>query len=535
MTLLPARRAPLYAAAGGLLALAFPLGPPLPFSLESGLWPAGWIALAPLLAGAVRAARPAEAAAGGLLAGTVGYALLMPWMGPFLMRWGLLSWVEAAAVTAALVLYMAIFPGVFAWGVRFLGGRAGTAAALLASPCLWVALELARGRLFTGFPWCLLGYSQAGFPAAIQVAGLAGVYGVSFALACSSAGVAALILGRAPGARGVRRAGAGLLACASGVLLYGVFRLAQPAAEAAIPVALVQANVPQSDKWDPSERDRIEARHVGMTREAAARGARLIVWSESSVPYSITRHPEYERRLRDLAAETGAELLVGTVAYEPRGGRMAPLNSAYLVLPGGAAGGRYDKQHLVPFGEYVPLRRLLFFLEPLVQEAGDFEPGPGGAPLPAAAGSIGTLICYEAIFPELAAAWGREGAQILANLTNDAWYGDTAMPRQHLAQSVVRAVEAGRWLLRCANTGISAIVDPRGRITASAPLGRTELLEGRVAALTGTTLYAAAGDVFAFACAIVGVAALAAALLRPPSERGAAERSRRSSPRHAVP
>src|SRR5262249_16459982 len=156
-----------------------------------------------------------------------------------------------------------------------------------------------------------------------------------------------------------------------------------------------------------------------------------------------------------LARETGADLVVGTVTYDARQGHLVPFNSAVLIGPDGPRGDRYDKQHLVPFGEYVPLRKLLFFVAPLVQEVRDFEPGTGATPLPAERLRPGPLICYEAVFPELTRAWVRQGAEAIVNLTNDAWYGDTAMPRQHLSMAILRAVESRRWLLRCANTGIS--------------------------------------------------------------------------------
>jgi len=514
-------------ASGLLLAVAFPQGPPLWPWQTDGWWPAGWLCLVPLMLAAARARRARHAAGLGLLAGAVAYAAILCWIDPFLIQWARLSRLEAAGVSGLLILYVASYPGLFAACLCLWSRRFGPVRAYLLAPACWTALELARGNLMTGFPWCLLGYSQMPVRAAIQVADLAGIYGVSFLLASCSAAVACLFetfRGGAGARRGAPTATVAAAALAAVVLAglgYGAWRLArEPAVSLDLPVALVQANVAQTDKWDPRETTRIEEDHIRMTREAAASGARLVVWSESSVPISITHHPDYERRLEALADATQVDLLAGTVTYERTGGTERPLNSAVLVRPGAGVVGRYDKLHLVPFGEYVPLARLLFFVAPLVAEAGDFLPGRDIALLRGSGPSLGPLICYEAIFPDITRRHVRAGAQMLVNITNDAWYGDTAMPRQHLMQAALRAVESRRWLLRCANTGISAVVDPSGRIVARSRFNTPEVLAARVApasAAAGATIYAAAGDVFAIGCAILATAALVAALLSRPA------------------
>jgi apolipoprotein N-acyltransferase len=501
------------AVAGGLLmALSFPLGPPLPIPNIQGFWPAAWFCLAPVILAALRARNEWGAARYGLVSGMTAFGLLICWIDPFLVRWANLSHVEAAAVFLLLVTYVAIYFGAFAVCVRAWSRRWGSATACLLAPVGWCALEWTRGILFTGFPWCLLGYSQMPALAVVQVADLAGVYGVSFVLAASGALVAILV--ERPGSS--RRASlavlTGILVTASG---YGAWRLAYPPRKGAgeIKAALVQTSVAQSDKWDPDERLRIEADHFEMTRRAAGRGAGLVVWSESAVPASITHDPAYARRLEDLARETGADLLLGTVSYESRDGANVPFNSAVIVGPAGGVTGRYDKIHLVPFGEYVPLKGYLFFLEPLVQEASDFHPGEGVTLLQGGGAPLGALICYEAIFPALVRRFTLAGAQVLVNITNDAWYEDTAMPRQHLMQAAMRAVENRRPLLRCANTGISAIVEPTGRIVSASRLGEKTILEGSVRPADQNTLYAGTGDVFAILCVILTASSMAAALI----------------------
>ncbi|HET9480429.1 MAG TPA: hypothetical protein VFP98_01610, partial [Candidatus Polarisedimenticolia bacterium] len=286
----PARSSVLAAVAGGvLLAAAFPLGPPALPATTDGWWALGWVCLAPMMVAAARASSRRNAALAGLAAGLVAYGLVFAWILPFLSRWGMLSAPEDWGVFLPMILYLASYTSTFCLCVRTFAGRWGEPAALLLAPAAWTALELIRAKILTGFPWCLLGYSQHGIPAAIQVADLAGVYGVSFQLASSAALLACIVTRPRTGgtARPSRRAAAAALGIVSALgPLYGAARLAtMPAHSETIKAALVQANIPQSEKWDPREAARIELDHFAMTREAAAAGASLIVWSESAVPY----------------------------------------------------------------------------------------------------------------------------------------------------------------------------------------------------------------------------------------------------------
>jgi len=508
------RRAALALLGGLLMALSFPLGPPLPSAVSGAWWVAGWVCLAPLIIASLSCRSAAGAGATGLAYGLVAYTLMLAWMHPFLVRWAYVGTLSAAGIVLLLASYVSLYAGAFAVVIRFVGRRLGVSQALLIAPFAWAGLELARDRLLTGFPWGLLGYTQQSVLPCIQVADLAGVYGVSFLLACGSSIAAGLTLpvfspGTRPG-----RAALLLPAAAIGAgLAYGAARLSSaPSVEDGLPVALIQANVPQEEKWDPAERDRIEREHVAMTRRAAENGARLVVWSESSIPISLTQHPDYAARLSSLAKETGSDLLVGSVAYEEGPAGRFPYNSVFSVVAGQGVAGRYDKRKLVPFGEYVPLKKLLFFLEPLVEEASDFHAGdPDGGILRAAGVKLGILICYEAIFPELARREAGQGAGVLVNMTNDAWYGDSAMPRQHLAQAVLRAVENRRFLLRCANTGISAVVEPSGRIRAEAALDQPAILSARVSSSSRRSVYTSIGDGFAWGCVILTLLAMARA------------------------
>jgi apolipoprotein N-acyltransferase len=279
----------------------------------------------------------------------------------------------------------------------------------------------------------------------------------------------------------------------------------------------VQGNVPQAQKWDPATQQATLEVYRTLTADLAARGAEVIVWPETAVPAFFQRDPVARPIVVETAREASVDLVFGAPSAEPRpprsaGGepRVAYLNSAFVLGPSGAVKARYDKQHLVPFGEYVPLSGLLFFIEKLAHGIGDFEAGRSMPDVSVAGAPVGILICYEAIFPELARSVAvAHGATLLVNITNDAWFGRTAAPWQHLAQSVFRAAELKLPLVRAANTGVSALVAPTGAVLASLPLFTRDALAGTIPRPSHppATLYARVGDRFAQACALgAGVA-----------------------------
>jgi apolipoprotein N-acyltransferase len=292
--------------------------------------------------------------------------------------------------------------------------------------------------------------------------------------------------------------------------------------EAAVRVAVVQANVPQDRKWNGAWAGKILAQHERLTEQAAAGGATLVLWPESSSPFPIAvpvsaaggdirPNTEYRERLEFLAKRLGISLLFGTVDYRKSKGQVRPVNAAALIRSDGSWGETYAKMHLVPFGEYVPLSGILGFVNRLVSGAiGDFVPGEKAVVGSVGSLRVGTAICYEMIFPELVRRFAESGATLLVNLTNDAWFGTSAGPYQHFQMVRVRAVENGRYVLRAANTGISAVVDPRGRVVASTGLMEERILEGTIAPERVKSFYTRHGDVFAILCAILAAAAVAA-------------------------
>ena len=444
-----------------------------------------------------------------LLFGAAFFLGTIYWVAPVMSRHGDIGLASAGGILLLLVAYLTAFLLVFALSLRRLAARLGPRAALAAAPAIWVALELARNHLLSGFPWVRLGTSLHAALPLLQVVSVAGVYGASALLMVPAAALAAALQ---PGGEGRRRGLLGLGGAAALFLLcagWGGWRIDRlPAGDGApLRVALVQGNVPQDLKWEREEASRILDRHLALSREAIASGADLVVWPESSMPFSFRGNRAFSGPVRALARESGVPLVIGTT--DRREGQ-GVFNSAFLIDARGEVQGVYDKSHLVPFGEYVPLRRLLSFAGSLVAEVGEMSPGSGAVTMggEGEVPALGAMICYEVIFPELARASVREGARLLVNLTNDAWFGRTSAPSQHFAEAVVRAVETGRWLVRAANTGISGIVDPAGRVTEVSSLEEAVVVSGVVAARTDLTLYVRAGDSFAWACAILGIAAL---------------------------
>jgi apolipoprotein N-acyltransferase len=238
---------------------------------------------------------------------------------------------------------------------------------------------------------------------------------------------------------------------------------------------------------------------------AAKSGASIVVWPESTVPLSYTQTDFFRNELEQLSRQHNIDIILGSVATDPA--RPARLwNSAFLVSNGTTAG-HYDKIRLVPFGEYVPLRRMLFFAEKLVHAVGEFEFGTNATPL-AGKRMYGLAICYEVVYPQIARAQVKNGADVIVTITNDAWYDGTSAPAQHLAQARMRAVEGDRYLLRAATTGISAFIDPTGRVLEAIPSGEEGIIYAKFQARTSTTPYVRFGDWFAWAAVAVVVVAL---------------------------
>jgi apolipoprotein N-acyltransferase len=478
-----------------LLALSFPtFGHPA----------VAWVALTPLLT-TLRSGSLARALALGFVAGLVYFTGTLYWITRVMAVYGGLDPLVAGLVNAALIAYLSLFPAVFALITRRLVMIYGVRA-LLMSPLVWVATELGRTYLLTGFPWVLLGYSQTTVLPVAQAASLFGVYGLSALVALVSAALAVTLAPSEPAGSSalsstLRRALplTAAVALVLAVAVWGGFRIARATLTTGTPVrvGLVQGSVEQDQKWDPARGPAIFADYLRMSRQAIAEGAQLVIWPESATPYPFETDHNATEAIRRIARDGRVPILFGSEQIEG-GVPTKYYNSAYVVRPDGSTGGVYRKMHLVPFGEYVPLKRVLFFAAPLVEAVSDFSAGDSAELLPIGDRPISTAICYEIVYPDLVRRFVAEGSQLLTTITNDAWFGNTSAPYQHFAQASMRAIENGRYLVRAANTGISGVVDPYGRVLVQSRLFEPTVVVKEVSFQTATTLYTRIGDLFAY-------------------------------------
>ena len=501
----------------------------LTFPGAVGLWPMAWIALVPLLFG-LRNVNPGRAARLGLLAGMVHYVSLLYWIIIVLGRYGRLPlWVSLPALLL-LALYMSGYLALFCLIVNRLWKKNGIFMVWF-GPLLWVGLDFIRSILLSGFPWQDLAYSQYKALFLIQTADLAGHFGITFNIVLANC-VTALLFGLwrdsmsadKPAALALlvlQRRKAWLYGVLPAicilvlVLSYNVLRYIQVAGVIekgpGIHIAAVQGNIEQDQKWSPAMRLGTIETYTNLSEQALANEheqPKLFVWPETALPFPVNDNPYFNALKREFVAREKIWLLAGAPFYKRIGsressgkdGEILSYNSAYLISPQGEISDRYDKQHLVPFGEYVPFRRFLPLPGPLVDNIGDFSTGGQREPMSCQGAEIGVLICFESIFPELARNWTAGGANLLVNITNDAWFGRSSAPWQHLSMAVFRAVENRRSLVRSANTGVSAFIDPLGRMIATSPLFRPAYLVEEVPLLSGKTIFVGFGHYFGLLC-----------------------------------
>jgi len=476
-----------------LLILAFP-----PF----GFWPLAWISLVPLLISLDGLSR-GRAFLCAWICGVFFYAGTLNWL--INMAWSAgISPVLSCLAFISLSLYLACFFGLFGWGYSYF--RDGSLRRrLFFSPALWVVLEFIRGHFLSGFGWLKLGTSQSFCLPVIQIAEVTGVYGISFLIVMVGVWLKECWSGRRDMKR-LRSSGLTVAVIMTAVTIFGLLRLNVWRAPKlpVLTVAMVQPNIQQQQKWRPENWPVILEELLHMTREAATQEPDLIVWPETSFPGFLEQEPEAYARVKDLVRQLKVPLLFGAITK--RNGRYH--NSAILLSAAGAELAVYHKRHLVPFGEFLPLRNVLPFLGSLVPIA-DFSPGkettlfaldaPTGNP-------FSVVICFEDTIARVVRPFVRVGAALLINITNDAWFMDSAEPYLHQQAAVFRSIENRRSLIRVANTGISGIIDPDGRVgkvlrNANA---KSTFVSGvlNVSAVwySGRTFYTRYGDVFALFC-----------------------------------
>ena len=450
------------------------------------------------------------------MTGLVYFAGTVYWTSSVLAVFGGMPMALAVLAMLLLAAYLAIFPAVTAMVLAVLVTRAGRSALFLA-PAVWVATEYFRGVLFGGFPWVPLGNSQVTVLAVAQLASLLGVYGLSALVALVNASIAFALLSSG---RSRLIAGVSTAMLLVGLAVWGSWRVADGSLTregTPIRIGLIQGNVAQRDKLAPTpeiER-RVFTTYLAMTRDAVRRGAEYVMWPESSTPFTFGHDAAGEAALRDLAREVGVPILFGSdqIVANPE---LRMYNAAFLLGPDGETKAVYRKIHLVPFGEFFPLQDWLTFAAPLVRRFLPFTPGDSVVMLPINGHPTSTAICYEVVFPSLMRDAVLQGSQLLTTVTNDGWYGTSSAPYQHFEMASMRAIEEGRYLARSANTGISGIVDPYGRIVQASAIFEQVGLVAEARLLTSRTVYSHIGDVVAYAAMALTVLGLVVVRRRTP-------------------
>jgi apolipoprotein N-acyltransferase len=428
----------------------------------------------------------------GWVAGAVFWSVTTNWVVPVMHHYGGLSEPLAAVCLAGMGGVLGVL-----WALAAgVSGRVGSGLRIWLFPAAWIASGVLQRFPPFGFAWAGVAEAVVDWPWLMRSLPVWGASGLGWCVAALGAGAWGLARRATRGSGVVATVVAGLAVVAAVTLAP---RPTSTGGEVA--VAVVQPGTTLEEKWDPTQADEIAGRVWSMTAEAALRGADLVLWPESAMPYDLERDPVFRDAVESFARELDIEIVVNAVAPAAGGGWA---NSAYLVKPSGVANVRYDKVHLVPFGEYVPAWARLAFTESLVREVGAFTPGRSPVLLPAAV-PLGVAICFEVVFPDLVAQEVRSGAQLLSTLTNDGWYGYSWAPLQHFAQVRVRAAETQRWFARAALTGISGFVDPLGRVVAHLEVGESGVLVEPVQPMTGLAPKVRWGDWWAALCAVAAV------------------------------
>lgn len=471
---------------GIVLSFAFP---------RANLYWLAWFSLAPMMYHLFRGTWK-SALAGGFAFGLGFFGAHLSWIGVF----GKLPWI-------ALSIFQALYIAGFALTARLIAYKLGPWQRLAALPTLWVAFEWVRSLTAFGFTWGDLGYSQHAVLPVAQIASVTGVWGVSFLVASSNAVLAGLASAPTISARrAVVYHQLPILALAILVaIVFGHLEMRKPPVREgrSLRVAVVQGNVNPDLWYDYRSREAIWEGYRRLTLSAAKEHPDLVVWPESAVPGNLGTDPFLQKRLISLADTIEARMLVGGSDEDAAG---HGTNTAFLVIPGKGITGKYAKVHLVPFGEYVPARRYLPFLRYYQVTPMDVFPGEGHFALDAGCCRLGTVICFESIFPYISRTMAADGAGLLCVITNDSWFERTAAAEQHMSISVFRAIENHRYLVRAAATGISCIIDPHGRVLRRTSIFESDVIQSEVCLLSGRTLYARYGEWFVYFCLLVAAA-----------------------------
>lgn len=487
---------------GILLALSFP---------STGFFFLAWVAFVPLMAG-LWTRSPRQAFSAGYIFGLIYFFGTLYWIYHSINHFGGVPFIASLSIVIMLCCYLGLYPALFC--LLFIQMiRKTKLPALFIAPVLWVVLEFIRSYALTGFPWSSVGYSQYKFLHAVQVADVTGIYGISFLVLMVNGAFVDVILLK----RRVRQMPlfpvsytfiglSAVLVIIALTLGYGHWRLGQQRNGSLVNISVVQGNIEQDKKWEPVYQDEVLNTYFTLSRGAAGTSPQLIIWPETAVPFMFDYDKLNSGKLASFQRELGADLLFGSILVKEHSRSKTLLtNSAVLLDKEGKNIYEYDKIHLVPFGEYVPLRSVLFFIDKLVTGIGDYVSGEEYARAETEFGSFGTMICYEIIFPGLVRKFYTDGGDFIVTITNDAWFGKTAGPYQHFSMAVFRAIENRKPVIRAANTGISGFIDSSGRVLSESSLFQRLVLSERVKTDRTLTFYTKYGDLFSYLCIVISI------------------------------
>jgi apolipoprotein N-acyltransferase len=496
---------------GSILVLCFP---------KPDLFLMSWVALVPFLLSLYNKSLK-QAFRAGFFFGIPYFFGTLYWIYHSINNYGGFSFPASISIVILLCLYLSLYPGIFA--VLFsLAIRKTQLPALLIAPVFWVVLEFLRTYVFTGFPWSSIGYSQYQFLSLIQIADITGIYGVSFLVVAVNGALSDLFLLKQrtkdmplfPLSYTVVGFVV-LIALIGATVTYGQMKLREQREGKQIRASIIQGNIEQDRKWEPAYQDAVIATYKELSLKAAEDSPSIIIWPETAVPFFFMADRAYSEDLIEFQHRVNSSLLFGTILVKGKqGNRSLFSNSAVLLDESGKVTYTYDKIHLVPFGEYVPLQKILFFIKKLVVGIGDYAHGTKYIRAETSSGAFAPLICYEIIFPGLVRKFYANGGDYIVNITNDAWFGKTNGPYQHFSMAVFRAIENRKPVIRAANTGISGFIDSSGRILSQTSLFQKAVLTEDLKTDSALSFYSRYGDLFSYLCIVFSILLLANVISR---------------------
>ncbi len=422
---------------------------------------------------------------------------LLYWISIVIKTYSSASFLISVLIMLLLCFYLSLYWGIWAAGGSYFQRKFGNIS-IWFLPFLLVALEYIKNYLLTGFPWCLVGYSQHRFNSLCQIASITGIYGISFIVILINIILSGTIMKKLRH-RNFFPLSAISLILIIGIIIWGRERINnfKPQGKS-ISVGIIQGNIPQDIKWEPNLSEQHFQKHILLTKIAIFKGAKFIIWPEAAVTFFIAEDFDKYSKILKLVEDAKIHLFFGGDYREMYRGKYRYYNAAIFISYPNFFIEKYAKMHLVPFGEYVPLRRVLFFIDKLVEGMEDFTPGKEYKIFKINSSKFGCMICYEVIFPEISKRFVKEGAELLVTITNDAWFGKTSAPYQHYAMAKIRAIENSRYLIRAANTGISGIINPVGVEIKKGGLFTDEVIIDKIYFSNEKTMYSKYGDWLCF-------------------------------------